>query len=78
MDDTVDDVEDTVTQAPVAVLSLAEATTLCANQFANIPDPLNQLGPLVDDCAARVQGKTRETALALIPNTLAGILAWLL
>ena len=38
---------------------------------------LGLLNGLADDCAAKVTGKTKDDALALIPNTLDGILAWL-
>ncbi|HET7682991.1 MAG TPA: lytic murein transglycosylase [Marmoricola sp.] len=82
--DALDDVTTTVTEAasPVAkpvvdVLTATEALNLCSSQFAAIPDPLGLLKPLKDNCAAKVEGKTEADALALIPNTLDGILAWL-
>jgi hypothetical protein len=82
--DALDEVTTTVTEAasPVAepvvdVLTSTEALNLCSSQFAAIPDPLGLLKPLKDNCAAKVEGKTEADALALIPNTLDGILAWL-
>ena len=58
------------------VLSAAEAAALCDTELGGLINPI--LYPNADEkCAARVEGKTREEALAIIPNTLAGILAWL-
>ena len=60
-----------------AVLSAAQALSLCVTELGKIPDPLGQLDGLAPACASKVTGKTESQALSLIPNTLAGILAWL-
>jgi len=72
----------TVTSVPlpapvVDVLSQAEALTLCNQQLGAIPDPLGLLNGAKQACADKVAGKTESAALAAIPNTLNGILAWL-
>ena len=67
----------TVTEAPAACSSAAQALALCTTELGKIPDPLGQLDGLASACASKVQGKTESQALSLIPNTLAGILAWL-
>jgi hypothetical protein len=65
-----------VTEPVVDVLSAAEAAALCDTELSGLVNPL--LYPDADErCAARVEGKTRDEALAIIPNTLAGILVWL-
>jgi hypothetical protein len=68
-----------VTQPVVKTLStLAEATSFCSSQFSAITDPLNLLNSTAATlCAPKVQGKTETQAAALIPDTLAQILAWL-
>jgi hypothetical protein len=72
------DVTDTVTQPVVDTLSLAAATTLCSSQLGSISDPLNLLKSTATTlCAQKVEGKTEDQALAIIPNTLSGVLAWL-
>ncbi|SFC21516.1 Membrane-bound lytic murein transglycosylase B [Nocardioides terrae] len=64
-------------QPVVDVLSQAEALTLCNQQLGAIPDPLGLLNGVKQACADKVAGKTQSAALAAIPNTLNGVLAWL-
>jgi hypothetical protein len=66
-----------VTEPVADVLSAAEALTLCSEQIDAIPDPLGLLDGAQQACADKVKGKTRSAALALIPNTLNGMVAWL-
>jgi membrane-bound lytic murein transglycosylase B len=66
-----------VTQPVEDVLSAAEALTLCSEQIDAIPDPLGLLDGAKQACADKVTGKTKSAALALIPNTLNGMVAWL-
>ncbi|MDH2414260.1 lytic transglycosylase domain-containing protein [Nocardioides sp. CER19] len=69
------------TQPVVAVLDAAEALTLCNQQIGALPDPLGLLAPVknaaVQSCAQKVKGQTRSAALAMIPNTVSGLLHWL-
>jgi membrane-bound lytic murein transglycosylase B len=51
----------------------AEAVSFCASQLAGITDD----STVISKCAARVSGKTKDQAAAMIPNTLSGVLAWL-
>ncbi|GAB7005888.1 hypothetical protein JCM18899A_33610 [Nocardioides sp. AN3] len=64
------------TQPVVHVLDAAEALALCNQQLAPI-DPLGVLKGARQACADKVKGKTKAAALAMIPNTLAGVRAWL-
>lgn len=66
----------TVTQV-VQTLTSTAALALCRDQLAVIPDPLGLLDAATAGCASRVQGRTREDAIGLIPNGLTGVLAWL-
>jgi hypothetical protein len=66
-----------VTQPVVDVLDAGEALVLCSQQIAAIPDPLGLLKGAKQACADKVTGKTKSAALATIPNTLNGVLAWL-
>ena len=74
-----DTVGDTVDDLPVVpdVLSHAEALVVCREELGAITDPLNQLVGGDEICADKVEGKTESDARAVIPNTLAGALAWL-
>jgi membrane-bound lytic murein transglycosylase B len=77
--DTLTDATTVVTQPVVDTLStVAEATTFCSGQLGGISDPLNLLNSTANAlCGQKVVGKTEDQAAALIPNTLAGVLAWL-
>jgi hypothetical protein len=59
------------------VLDSAAATLLCQAQLGNIPGLSTLLKPAVAGCATKVTGETKADALADIPNTLKGVLAWL-
>ena len=59
------------------VLDSTAATLLCQAQLGNIPGLSSLLKPAVAGCATKVTGETKADALADIPNTLKGVLAWL-
>jgi hypothetical protein len=51
----------------------AEATSFCAGQLAGITSS----STAINGCAAKVAGMTKAQASSAIPNTLAGVAAWL-
>jgi hypothetical protein len=74
---TLTDATTTVTQPVVNTLdTLAEAAGFCDSQLSGLVSTL-LLNTADGKCAQKVEGMTEPDAAALIPNTLAGILAWL-
>jgi membrane-bound lytic murein transglycosylase B len=65
-------------QPVVDTLTLAEAKTLCTNEFSSISDPLNLLNATAAGlCGNKVTGMTTPEAKAAIPDSLSAILKWL-
>ncbi|HET8560160.1 MAG TPA: lytic transglycosylase domain-containing protein [Marmoricola sp.] len=66
------------TQPVVDTLTYAEAQTVCSDQLARLGTALTPItSTMVNDCASKVQGETKDQAIADIPDTLPGVLAWL-
>jgi membrane-bound lytic murein transglycosylase B len=58
----------------------AEAVNFCSGQLSGLLGglpPLISSTTVVNNCAAKVTGMTKDEAASAIPNTLAGVLAWL-
>lgn len=63
-----------VAQPTVDTLSsLSEAVSFCADQLSGLTSNTQ----MIDKCAAKVLGKTKDQAAAAIPNTLGAVLTWL-
>ena len=63
-------------RTPVPACSTRRGPEPRVTELGTIADPLTRLDGLASACANKVQGKTQSQALAPIPNTLAGMLAW--
>jgi hypothetical protein len=57
----------------------SEAVNYCASQLSGIIGGLPQSGQntIINKCAGKIAGMTKDQASAAIPNTLSGVLAWL-
>jgi hypothetical protein len=67
-----------VTQPVVDTLSYAEAQALCSAQMSPLGTVLTPItSSMINDCASKVQGETKDQALGEIPNTLTALLSWL-
>jgi len=68
----------TVTQPVVDTLSYADAQALCSAQMSPLGTVLTPItSSMINDCASKVEGKTKADGLAAIPDTLPALLSWL-
>jgi hypothetical protein len=69
-----------VLSSPIdAVLDQVQALATCNAQLSQIPllTTVISLASASKMCETKVEGKTESSALAIIPNTLSGLLSWL-